>query len=504
MKPLGNSLFDLDRKSIRASGFGLLGIGFTDALLLDLIRTHLLPEDLVTLNRVSKACYILSNEEEVWREMVLNQYDGTFQFKIDWKNTYAFMLHMTRNGGCGDGWTPLPRPLKFDGFYSDEIFQSFYCSHIDLQVCYGDDRIKDNIPRIHYSDLSPERFKREFGIPNRPVIITGLMDTWPCYSKASQHDATRWNIDNWKRLYGSKPFKIGRFVMPLDKYFDYMEHISSDESPLYLFDSKFGDKHPELLDHYDVAPYFRADYFNLLNDDPEVRPAFRWILVGPERSGSTFHKDPNHTSAWNALISGEKKWIMYPIEQVPPGVFPSTNGAEVATPISVCEWFINNYSEHRRKVDEYEEQKRYDRMQRDRQAKLASANSSAAPPASKKAKLSDDPSDFVLERAGPVEATCRPGEIIFIPNGWWHTALNLTPSFAVTQNYVNEENVRRRRTRHDVARAGEWIRTCMLNIAPFYFLCLSLSFLFFFLFSVPRSGMCVISYPPMRVSVTVI
>jgi hypothetical protein len=69
--------------------------------------------------------------------------------------------------------------------------------------------------------------------------------------------------------------------------------------------------------------------------------------VGPARSGSSFHIDPNATSAWNGVVCGAKKWIMYPPGVVPPGVHPSIDGADVATPLSLVEWFLNFYEETR-------------------------------------------------------------------------------------------------------------------------------------------------------------
>ena len=66
-----------------------------------------------------------------------------------------------------------------------------------------------------------------------------------------------------------------------------------------------------------VPKYFDEDLFSVLGD--EGRPDFRWLIMGPPRSGSTFHKDPNATSAWNAVVTGSKKWIMYPPHALPPG-----------------------------------------------------------------------------------------------------------------------------------------------------------------------------------------
>jgi oxalate decarboxylase/phosphoglucose isomerase-like protein (cupin superfamily) len=48
----------------------------------------------------------------------------------------------------------------------------------------------------------------------------------------------------------------------------------------------------------------------------------------------------------------------------------------------------------------------------------------------------------VKEQEVPVmEVIQRPGEIIFVPHGWFHVVLNLEDSFAVTHNYVSETNL---------------------------------------------------------------
>ena len=94
--------------------------------------------------------------------------------------------------------------------------------------------------------------------------------------------------------YGDVKFRAEAVDWPLKIYVDYMNN-NQDESPLYLFDRSFVEKMN--LDVRKGGQYwppetFGKDLFAVLGDQ---RPDSRWLIVGPERSGSTFHKDPNAT-----------------------------------------------------------------------------------------------------------------------------------------------------------------------------------------------------------------
>ena len=101
------------------------------------------------------------------------------------------------------------------------------------------------------------------------------------------------------------------------------------------------------------------------------------------------------------MIRGSKKWILTPPGRPPPGITASDDGATVTAPVSLYEWYRIFYSS------------------------LEDSELRGAPPAVR-----------------PREAVLREGEILFVPRGWWHTAINLEPTIALTQNYVPASSAR--------------------------------------------------------------
>ena len=171
---------------------------------------------------------------------------------------------------------------------------------------------------------------------------------------------------------------------------------NTDESPLYLFDRSFVSKMsltvtPDTGD-YCAPACFGIDLFSVLSAQ---RPDHRWLIIGPARSGSTFHKDPNATSAWNAVIRGAKYWMMFPSTPAspsPPGVFVSEDQSEVTSPLSIVEWLLGFHAEARR-------------------------------------------------TPGCMEGVCWEGEVLHVPSGWWHLVINLEASIAITQNFVPKRHL---------------------------------------------------------------
>ncbi|KAJ0089343.1 hypothetical protein Patl1_32796 [Pistacia atlantica] len=371
VQPLGNLFFSTSSVNSRNTGLGNLRV-LSDELVLDIFGLLDGPQ-LGVLAIVSKSFYVFSNHEPLWRNLVLDNLKGEFLFNGFWKSTYvascypSFGVH--RNGSYGGCF-------KVRDFFSDYLFQSWLCANLEMKPEWLE---RDNI--VRKKGMSVEEFVLNFEELNKPVLLEGCLDNWDALEK--------WDREYLVKVCDDVRFAVGPVEMKLEDYFRYSDLVR-EERPLYLFDPKFAEKVPKLGMEYEVPMYFQEDLFSVLGNE---RPDYRWVIIGPAGSGSSFHIDPNSTSAWNAIIKGSKKWVLFPPDVVPPGVHPSPDGSEVACPVSIIEWFMNFYG--------------------------ATKN----------------------WKKRPIECICKAGEVIFVPNGWWHLVINLEESIAITQNYVSRRNL---------------------------------------------------------------
>jgi histone arginine demethylase JMJD6 len=164
--------------------------------------------------------------------------------------------------------------------------------------------------------------------------------------------------------------------MSVRDYISYMKNCP-DETPYYLSNTRFH-LGTDMIHDYKSPEYFNSCHF-LLPD--EIRPIWSWLFFGAANSFTVLHVDVMNSSAWAGLISGRKTWLFFPQNQFD----YIYNGA--------VDPFAPNY-------DKY--------------------------PYFKKAK--------------PIVCIQKPGEVVFVPSGWWHCVYNDEPGVSITENFINEFN----------------------------------------------------------------
>jgi len=253
------------------------------------------------------------------------------------------------------------------------------------------------------SNLSYEEFAREYLYPLKPVIITDALQSWPAMR--------RWTPEFFKNEFGDMKFSINaseygqasfdanradEFTMAgfIDRV---LESTESRPAP-YFRNKVLYDLFPTLKQDIEPLPqYFQP---NWLTDHYVVKrvgdvlnrgAAIELYIGGKGASFPVLHFDGAGTHAFLMQIYGRKEYIVYPPDQEP-FLYPSPTKRNHSQVSDIENPNLQKFPEFGKAV----------------------------------------PTKFFLE----------PGELLFVPSHWWHTARILSPSITVSINVLNQSNWR--------------------------------------------------------------
>lgn len=266
--------------------------------------------------------------------------------------------------------------------------------------------------------LSPRAFAARYFRPRKPVLITDMATRWPACERwtfdffARQDPNRRVTLEKGNVLQGETDFETA----PIAEYLARIEQEGTPEvtgSPKKRYLSMFRvfEEFPHLADDVD---------FHLIEKMSLWQTYFAWL--GPAGTLTGYHID------WidNILtqIRGRKRVWLVPPEQSA-NMYPSRK------------------YDYRSTLSEIEPNT-WDRQTHPRFAEVT-----------------------------PIEVTLEPGQMLFIPHGWWHRVLALTPSISINAFAHDLSGLLWRQSRayalHLLHRAGLYGRvecTCHQKMAP--------------------------------------
>lgn len=239
------------------------------------------------------------------------------------------------------------------------------------------------------ANLSPEEFFSEYAMKNRPVIITDVMKDWDALKK--------WTPQYFADHY---PDKIVQFrdksELPMNTFIKKVQNSTPQEPAPYWTNAPLLQHFPELLaDIHPDLPYFQPNWAGRHFFHPGMHATLKrgsMIEIYIGGNGGAFpvvHWDGLSTHAFLMQIYGTKVYYVWPPEDSaymyaygePPNLSPVRDV-------------------------EHPDLEKY--------------------PLFAKARLTS----FTLD----------PGELLFVPSRWWHTAKMLTPSITLSINTLNSSN----------------------------------------------------------------
>jgi Cupin-like domain len=245
-------------------------------------------------------------------------------------------------------------------------------------------RLDDQIDRR--AGLTRSEFAREYLSPPRPVILTDALAHWGALG--------RWSPQFFKEEHGDLQVEVDGESLALRDLIARIEVSTSDRPAPYLRNQLLAEWPAPLT--ADVSPMPECTMPNWLDSRlfPTRQPlsSVEVYIGGRGARFPVLHFDGLHTHAFLMQLHGDKEYIVFSPEQT--GYMYPKDGA--GSNLSL--------------IDDV---------------------------------LEPDLDAFPLyNRAEGKRFELHPGEMLFVPAGWWHTARILSPSVTVSVNALNRSNCR--------------------------------------------------------------
>jgi histone arginine demethylase JMJD6 len=243
----------------------------------------------------------------------------------------------------------------------------------------------DRIDRHEWSTIDRVRYVREYLLPLNPVIITGAFDHWPARKK--------WSLDFFQERYGNLHLEVEGRTLSMAALIEEVRRSTPESPAPYLRNHAVRNLPPDLRRDIDRMPectnpnWLDTWFLKLWKD-------WKYVELYIGGTGARFpvlHYDGSHTHAFLMQLQGVKEYIAFP---------PQQNSLMYAG--------SGRYDENQSAIDNVE---------------------------------SPDLTKFPLfADAHGMRFTLHPGETLFVPAGWWHTARILSPSITISVNGANAAN----------------------------------------------------------------
>jgi hypothetical protein len=244
--------------------------------------------------------------------------------------------------------------------------------------------LDQDIDRHAWTTLGRQRFRDEYLLPLRPVVLTGGLTHW----RASG----TWTPDFFRQHHGGRDVTVDGRSWKLADLLDRIEASSADSPAPYLRNEWLAEWPKQVLE--DITPMPECTLPNWLDSwafPSRTHPTFVELYIGG--AGAQFpllHFDNWHTHAFLMQLYGQKEYLAFAPDQAKflyPHGEPESNKSQ-----------INSV-------------------------------------------LHPDLERFPLfAQAQGIRFTLSPGETLFMPAGWWHTANIVTTSITVSINGANAAN----------------------------------------------------------------